>query len=111
MTVSNRFPAWRAMLVGALVALIAAATLATVATAPADAAAKGEARAERAVKRAVVHRYGVGTKVHVNCAKTGRRYSCGFAARRRGNSSTALVGQAKVSRRFRVRLGRVAKIG
>jgi hypothetical protein len=98
----------RAGLTLALTALLIAASLA-LGAARAD-AAKAEDRAERAVTRSVVHKYGVGTRVQVQCARSGRRFACGFAARVRTDRRTAYLGRASVTRKFRVRLGRVVKV-
>jgi hypothetical protein len=93
----------------AFAALLIAATLAMTAARAEGAGTK--ARAERAVARSVVHKYGVGTRVQVQCARQGkRRFACGFAARTRSDRRTAYIGQARVSARYRVRLGRVVKV-
>ena len=98
----------RAAALVAVAALLLAASLATTA-ARAD-AASATARAERAVKRSVVHRYGVGTRVQARCAKRGkRRFMCAFAARKRTDKRIVYMGKARVTGRS-VKLGRAAKI-
>jgi hypothetical protein len=98
----------RAALLVAVAALLLSASLAMTA-ARAD-AASAASRAENAVKRSVVHRYGVGTKVQARCAKRGkRRFMCAFAARKRSDKRIVYMGKARVDGR-RVKLGRAAKI-
>jgi hypothetical protein len=105
----NSLAILRAAAMPAVLVLLVAAALAMTA-ARAD-GASSKTRAERAVARSVVHKYGVGTRVQVQCARQGkRRFACGFAARTRTNRRTAYLGQARVNSRFRVRLGRVVKV-
>jgi hypothetical protein len=98
----------RAAALVAVAALLLAASLA-MGAARAD-AANATTRAESAVKRSVVHRYGVGTKAQVRCAKQGkRRFMCAFAARKRSDKRIVYMGKARVTGRS-VKLGRAAKI-
>jgi hypothetical protein len=78
----------------------------------ADAAGKRSPRAERALKRAAVHKYGVGTKVTTRCetVKGVRGWRCAWAAQPR-RKSTVFAGRATVNRRMRVRFGRVVCVG
>ena len=81
-------------------------------TSLADAASKRSPRAERAVTRAAVHKYGVGTKVTARCmsVKGVRGWRCAWAAQPRGKT-TVFAGRASVSRRMGVRLGRAVCVG
>ena len=92
-----------------VLALLAFGALTTLAGA---APAKRSPRAEHALKRAAVHKYGVGTKVTVRCmtVKGVSGWRCGWAAQPRAKK-TVFAGRASVNRRMRVRFGRVVCIG
>ena len=100
----------RAVTVAALVfALLAFGALTSIADA---AGGKRSPRAERALKRAAVHKYGVGTKVTVRCmtVKGVSGWRCGWAAQPRAQRRV-FAGRASVNRRMKVRFGKVVCIG
>ena len=98
-----------------IVAALATALFAVAAFSGAAGAAvniKRVPKAERAVVVAAAHKYGVGTKTTATCVKlrgvTGWR--CVFGARPRGKQMV-YAGRASVSRKLRVRFGRVICVG
>ena len=85
-----------------MIAAVAVLLLAVAAFTQSAQAASASKRAERAVKVAAVHKYGIGTKIKVNCARWSGSYFCAFAASPRGKKAVYMR-RAKVSTRMRVR--------
>src|SRR4051812_39657484 len=93
-----------------LIAALAAFLLAVAAFSQAADAASVTTRAERAVKVAAVHKYGVGTKIKVQCKRYGKIFGCALAASPR-SVRAVYVGRATVTRRMKVVLKRPICVG
>ena len=95
-----------------VLAALAGALLCATALSEAAHAASSSKRAERAVKVAAVHKYGIGSKIQVRCEPyKGGIFACGYAASPRAKKAV-YVGHAQVNRRtFHVHFDRPVCVG